>query len=122
MACLFAKLQPICWRTKFVGSELHGLEFDDRYANHEAPWKALLRKTFGEKCFSVFKLYYSKYLKVTSQQKKKNKIPVRTADYFNDFVCKLSDLTKQCVQLDMNDCRLEKLRAAVDPTSRCLGA
>jgi hypothetical protein len=46
----------------------------------------------------------------------------RSADYFSNFVCKLSDLTKQCRQLDMNDCRLEKLRRAVDPQSSCLEA
>lgn len=40
--------------------------------------------------------------------------------YYSNFVCKISDLTKQCIQLDMTDCRLEKLRAAVSPTSTCL--
>lgn len=45
---------------------------------------------------------------------------IKSADYFSNFVCKLSDLTKQCRQLDMNDCRLEKLRRAVDPQSSCI--
>ena len=35
-------------------------------------------------------------------------------------VCKLSDLTKKCVQLDLNDCRLEKLRRAVGAESSCI--
>lgn len=45
---------------------------------------------------------------------------VKSADYFSNFACKLSDLTKQCRQLDMNDCRLEKLRRAVDSRSSCI--
>lgn len=43
----------------------------------------------------------------------------RNAAYFPNFVCKVSDITKQCRQLDMNDCRLEKLRRAVSSESSC---
>lgn len=44
---------------------------------------------------------------------------MESQDYYDNFVCKVSDLTKQCRQLDLNDCRLEKLRAAVGPASIC---
>lgn len=46
-------------------------------------------------------------------------ILVRNQAYYSNFVCKISDLTKQCIQLDMTDCRLEKLRAAVSASSTC---
>ena len=46
-------------------------------------------------------------------------ILIRNQAYYSNFVCKISDLTKQCIQLDTSDCRLEKLRAAVSPTSTC---
>ncbi|CAJ1422476.1 unnamed protein product [Effrenium voratum] len=35
---------------------------------------------------------------------------LRSQSYWPDFLCKISDMTKQCRQLDINDCRLEKLR------------
>ena len=31
----------------------------------------------------------------------------------------MSDLTKKCMQLDLNDCRLEKLRFSVSSQSMC---
>ena len=44
---------------------------------------------------------------------------MKKEDYWKDFVCKLSDLTKQCHQLDLSECRLEKLRKAAGPESSC---
>ncbi|CAJ1441525.1 unnamed protein product [Effrenium voratum] len=45
---------------------------------------------------------------------------MKTKTYWRDFVCKLSDLTKQCLQLDTNDCRLEKLRRSYSQESVCI--
>ncbi|CAK9053957.1 unnamed protein product [Durusdinium trenchii] len=44
---------------------------------------------------------------------------LKSESYWDDFVCKVSDLTKQCRQLDLNDCTLERLRRAVGPESTC---
>lgn len=44
---------------------------------------------------------------------------MKSESYWEDFICKLSDLSKQCYHLDLSDCRLEKLRRAVGPESSC---
>eukprot|EP00435_Cladocopium_sp_Y103_P024528 s4354_g6.t1 len=44
---------------------------------------------------------------------------MKSESYWEDFVCKLSDLSKQCHHLDLSECRLEKLRRAVGPESSC---
>ncbi|CAJ1441526.1 unnamed protein product [Effrenium voratum] len=45
---------------------------------------------------------------------------LRSQSYWPDFLCKISDMTKQCRQLDINDCRLEKLRREYSEASSCI--